>query len=325
MVRRLGEIGEKKLLEWIVKRLEEANGALLPPGDDAVDFPFKGRLIISCDMLAEKTDIPAGVSLRSVGYKAITAATSDVAAKGGKPIAYLISLMLPPDMTEEEFEDLWRGFEEAAKLYGGKILGGDLNSGDQIVIDVTCIGRAEKIISRLGARPGDILAVTGEFGAQAAGLHALLNDVKDDPLVEKLIQSFERPVARVAEAIALAESAAITSSIDSSDGLAESLYQLSDVNDVGFVIENPPVSEDAVRYAEKFGVDLFDLVFYGGEEYELVVTLKPKMLSDAVEAVRKAGGRLIVIGRVTEDKVIKVRWLGEEKLLERRGYEHFKL
>ena len=324
MVRRLGEIGERELLEWIVKRLEEPDGAVLPPGDDAADFPFRGRLVVSCDMLAEKTDIPAGMSLRSVGYKAVTAATSDIAAKAGKPIAYLISLMLPPDMSEKEFEELWMGFEEAVKIYDGEIIGGDLNSGDQIIIDVICIGEASNPVSRLGARPGDVLAVTGNFGSQAAGLHALLSGITDDPLAERVIKKFTRPIARLKEAAALAKIGAITSSIDSSDGLAESLHILSEVNDVGFVIDDPPVNKDAVEYSKKFGVNLFDLVFYGGEEYELVVTIKPKMLEDAIISVREVGGSLIPIGRVTEERAIKTKWFGREVTVERRGYEHFK-
>jgi len=322
--KRLGEIGERGLIEWIVKRLGELEGATLPSGDDAVDMLFKGRLVFSCDMLSESTDVPRGMSLRSVGYKAVTATTSDIAAKGGRPIAYLISLLLPSSMREKEFEELWNGFEEAAELYGGRIVGGDLNEGDQMVINVTCIGFADRTVSRLGARPGDVVAVTGEFGAQAAGLHALLSGNKGDPVSESVIKRFTRPVARINEALALVESTAITSSIDSSDGLAESLHILSEVNDVGFFVEFPPVSGDAEKYSEKFNVDLFDLVFYGGEEYELVVTIKPRMLEDAVKAVERAGGRLIAIGRVIDDKVVKAKWFGGERILERGGYEHFK-
>ena len=324
MGRRLKEIGEKRIIEWIVSRIEECEGSLLPPGDDAADMPFRGRLIFACDMLSESTDIPRGLSLRDVGYRALTAVTSDIASKAGKPRAYLISLMLPPDMREEEFEELWSGFEEAAKTYGGRIVGGDLNSGDEIIIDAICIGEVSNPISRLGARPRDILAVTGKFGSQAAGLHALLNNITDDPLSKKVIRSFARPVARLKEAAALANTSAVTSSIDSSDGLAESLHILSEFNDVGFVIDEPPVNEDAVEYSKKFGANLFDLVFYGGEEYELIVTIKPKMLEDAVKAVKSIGGNLIPIGRVTEKKIVKARWFGKEVIVERKGYEHFK-
>ena len=116
----------------------------------------------------------------------------------------------------------------------------------------------------------------------------------------------------------------VTSSIDSSDGLAESLYELSRLNDVGFAIERPPISRYAEEYARKFGLELFDLVFYGGEEYELVLTLRPKMASQAVKAVESIGGKLLIIGRVTEGQSIRVRWLDGWRSLEARGYQHFK-
>lgn len=322
-MRRLKDVGERELLDWIRGRLGECGGASLPPGDDAADALFEGRLIMSCDMLAESTDIPGGMSLRDVGFKAITAATSDVAAKGGAPAAYLISLMLPDDMLVEEFHELWSGLEEAAELYGGEIVGGDLNSGDEIIIDVACIGRADQAIARIGARPGDILAVTGEFGSQAAGLHALLAGKRGDPVSERVIRSFSRPIARVREGVELAKTGAASSSIDSSDGLARSLHELSRLNNVGFVIDAPPISRDAEEYAEKYGLDLFSLVFYGGEEYELVVTIKPALLDAARGAVESAGGRLMTIGRVLEDDVIRVRWGDEWRILEDRGYQHF--
>ena len=322
-MRRLRDIGERGLIEWITRRLDEGEGASLPPGDDAADLLFDGRLIASCDMFVESTDMPVGMRLRDAGFKAVTAATSDVAAKGGVPIAYLISLMLPSDMLFEDFQELWTGLEEAARLYGGRIVGGDLSSGREIIIDVICLGAADRTISRIGARPGDILAVTGEFGLHAAGLYALLSGRRGDPLSEKLIEYFSKPIARVKEGVELARIGAASSSIDSSDGLARSLHELSRLNDVGFIIDEPPVSREAEEYAEKYGLDLFDLVFYGGEEYELIVTIKPPLLDVAREAVEKAGGRLIIVGRASEDKVIKVRWRGEWRILEDKGYQHF--
>lgn len=322
-MRRLRDLGERGLLDWITGRLDECEGASLPPGDDAADMLFEGRLLVSCDMLAESTDIPRGMRLRDVGFKAITSATSDVAAKGGSPIAYLISLMLPEEMPVDGFRELWAGFEEAARLYGGRIIGGDLNSGSEIIIDVTCIGRADRTISRIGARPGDILAVTGEFGSQAAGLHALLSGRRGDPISEKVVERFSRPVARVREGVELAKTGAASSAIDSSDGLARSLYELSRLNDVGFQVDNPPISREAEEYARRHGVNLLDLVFYGGEEYELVLTIKPGLIEVARQAVERAGGRLLIIGRALEERVIRVRWMENWITLEDRGYQHF--
>ena len=321
----LGELGEKPILRYVIDRLEQLNGSLLPPGDDAVDMISSNRIIFSSDMLLESTDVPPGMSFRDIGYKAVTATTSDIAAKGGKPIAYLISLALPSSMLFNEFEELWKGLEEASKCYGGKIVGGDTNEGKELVIDVICLAEAMNPTPRIGMRPGDIVAVTGRFGAQAAGLHALLNNLRGETVAEKVIKKFLRPKARVHEGIALARSGALTASMDSSDGLSETLYTLMDLNGYGFRIDNPPIDEDARRYSERFDVNLFDLVFYGGEEYELVITIKPKMLEDALKSVKSVGGRLIPIGRVVEEKMIEVKWFGEYLVVERKGYEHFKM
>ena len=323
-MRSLGDLGERYILKYVIDRLEQLNGSLLPPGDDTVDMILSNRIIFSSDMLLESTDIPPGMSFRDVGYKAVTATTSDIAAKGGKPIAYLISLALPSKMLFDEFEELWNGIEEAAKGYGGKIVGGDTNEGKELVIDVICLAEAMNPVPRIGMRPGDIVAVTGRFGAQAAGLHALLNNFRGEAVAEKVIKKFLRPRARVEEGIALAMSSALTASMDSSDGLSETLHTLMDLNGYGFRIDDPPIDDDARRYAERFDVDLFDLVFHGGEEYELVVTVKPKMFKDALKSVQSVGGSLIPIGRVIEEKTIEVKWFGEYITLERRGYEHFR-
>ena len=322
-MRTLRELGERWVLRYVARRLEGLPGALLPPGDDAADMLFEGRLVLSSDMMLESTDIPKGMGFRDVGYKAVTAATSDAAAKGAKPLAYLISLALPPETTEEEFKELWRGFEDAVKLYGGRLAGGDTNMGGEIIIDVSCIASSENPVSRAGAKPGDLLAVTGMFGAQAAGLHALLTENRGRN-AETVVKRFLRPVARVKEGAALTRSNAVSASMDSSDGLSETLYSLAEASRVGFLVEKPPVDEAAREYAEENGLNLFDLVFNGGEEYELVVTVKPSMLEEAVEAVEKVGGRLEVIGRATEDiETVKAIWEGRVVEVPRRGYQHF--
>ena len=324
MRRRLGDLGERYILEYVIGRLKQLNGSLLPPGDDTVDMILNDRIIFSSDMFLESTDIPPGMSFRDAGYRAVTATTSDIAAKGGKPIAYLISLALPSKMFFDEFEELWSGIEEAARIYGGKVVGGDTNEGRELVIDVMCLARAVNPVPRIGMRPGDIVAVTGRFGAQAAGLHALLNNLRGEAVAEKVIKKFLRPRARVEEGIALAMSGALTASMDSSDGLSETLHTLMDLNGYGFRIDDPPIDDDARKYAERFGIDLFDLVFHGGEEYELIVTVKPKILEDALRSVKSVGGSLIPIGRVIEEKIIEAKWFGKCVTVERRGYEHFR-
>lgn len=318
----LKEVGEKWVVDYINSTLKKLPGTFLPVGDDAVDFACSGRLLVSVDMMVQATDVPAGMKWRDVGYRAITSTTSDIASKGGRPLVYLTSLALPPDMKIEDFKELWTGILEAVELYGGAIVGGDTNAGDQVIIDVVCIAEAsERIIPRSGARPGDIVAVTGLFGVEAAGLHALINNVRK-PVSSKVVERMVRPVARIREGRILSKYA--SASIDSSDGLAESLHLLSEASGVGFRIDNPPIDPLASEYSREVGVDLFDLVFYGGEEYELVVTIPREFWRRAIVEVEEAGGKLFEIGYVIDEPgVVEVFWENRYTRLSKRGYLHF--
>ncbi len=320
---KLRDLGERFLVEYIIQRLGSMPGAILPPGDDASDILPDERLTISSDMVSQSSDMPPGMSPRDLGYRAITSVVSDAAAKGGTPIAYLVSLGLPDEMEDHEFRELWAGIEDAVKLYGGEVVGGDTGSAKEIIIDAVCISRNPNPISRLGARPGDKLAVTGLFGTQAAGLHALLKGI-DRGSAEEVARRFLRPVARVVEGKTLAETGAASASMDSSDGLALTLHTLAELNRVGFRIDLPPIDPLAERYGEEVGLDPLELALYGGEEYELVVTIRPGMVEEAVDAVERGGGRIIIIGEVIGNpgEVYVVRD-GERIRVERRGWSHF--
>jgi thiamine-monophosphate kinase len=143
-------------------------------------------------------------------------------------------------------------------------------------------------------------------------------------LREVLIDSVFMPQARLREGLALAETGAVSASIDSSDSLAWSLYELGRMSGVGFMIDEVPVAEEARRFAESCGVDVLELALYGGEEYELVITVKPECWSDAEAAVKKVGGRLLPIGKVAQRKQVVLAQGGKKRLIEARGWEHFK-
>ncbi|RJS84585.1 hypothetical protein CW702_02245 [Candidatus Bathyarchaeota archaeon] len=132
------------------------------------------------------------------------------------------------------------------------------------------------------------------------------------------------PEARLREGLALASAGVLSASIDSSDGLAWSLHELSTSSGVGFEVYSLPLSREAGRFADIHGLDPFDLCFYGGEEYELVVTVKRGMWSKAVDAVSRVGGSLLRIGVATESRKIVYRSGSLTKEIERRGWEHFK-
>ncbi|MBS7654250.1 MAG: thiamine-phosphate kinase [Candidatus Bathyarchaeia archaeon] len=323
------DLGERKVIETILELLDSMPNMPIPFGDDAsaIQIDEEKLIVVKVDMLVAKTDVPQGMSMRQAARKAIVMNVSDFAAKGAKPIAALVSLGLPSDLTEEEVRQIGLGLNDGAREYEIYVIGGDTNESSDLIIDCALVGICKKmnLMMRSGARPGDIVAVTGYFGKTSSGLKILLNGLfPPEELRHPLVKSVLMPKARLREGLALAEIGAVTSSIDSSDGLAWSLHELSKASGVGFIIENIPVAPEVQAFAEKYALDPVDLSLYGGEEYELVVTIKPELWDKANEVLRRFKTPLIKIGKVIEEKKIKVRINGETKVVERRGWEHFK-
>ena len=328
-MRTIKELGERKVIETILRFLDSMPDMPIPFGDDVSAIRADGDklVVIKTDMLVGKTDVPPGMSLRQAARKAIVMNVSDFAAKGVKPLAAMISLGLPRTLTEENIEEIGLGINEGAREYGFFIIGGDTNEASDLIIDCALIGlcNKEKIVKRSGARPGDIVAVTGFFGKTSSGLKILLENLTlPKHIKEPLIEAVFMPKARLREGLALANLKALTSSIDSSDGLAWSLHELSKASGVGFLIENIPVAPEAKAFAERYGLDPVDLSLYGGEEYELVVTVKPDLWEEANEALKNLGTPLIKIGKVIKEKKIELKINGERRMLEAKGWEHFK-
>ena len=322
-------LGERKLIELIQHRLDIMPNMPIPFGDDvsAIDIANGKVAVLKTDMLVGKTDIPRSMSLWQAARKSVVMNVSDFAAKGTKPVAMLVSLGLPRDLTQKDVEEIARGLNAGAREYGTYIVGGDVNEASDFIASISLFGIAEKksLMLRNGAKVGDIVAVTGLFGKTSAGLKLLLDGyAASKELRELLLSSVCMPRARLCEGIALSKSSAVSASIDSSDGLAWSLHEIGRMSDVGFNITNLPVAEEVRRFAEFNGLDAIDLAFYGGEEYELVVTVKPKLWAAAETAVREVGGTLVQIGKATKDLQILLSLKGEKRIIEARGWEHFK-
>lgn len=320
--------GERALVEYAL-RLSKNSKGLLPLGDDAAAIPLGDQvLVVKTDFLAGTTDVPPGMSSRQVGWKAVTMNISDLAAKGAKPLATLFSVALPRDYNFEGAKQLVSSLFEASRFYGAENLGGDTGEAEGLLLAGMALGLAKKeeLMRRDGAQPGDVLAVTGEFGWTALGTRILLKRLKaDGEIYEKAVDSVYNPRARFKEGLALAQSHTVTASTDSSDGLAWSIHELSEASGVGFTVDSLPTSKKLAAYAKSKRLSSFDLALYGGEEYELVVTVPSKDWLKAGEAVRKAGGRLTRIGKAVQGK--RVLWApsaGAEREIEARGYEHFK-
>jgi thiamine-monophosphate kinase len=323
------ELGERRIIELILSNIEKYPNMPVPFGDDVAAVPLDGdRLtVLKTDMLVGSLDVPPGMSLYQVARKAAVMNISDLASKGVQPTALLVSLGLPSDYTKENVEDLAKGLNTGCREYGAYLIGGDTSEAPDLIVACMVYGTTQTrtLIPRSGARPGDILAVTGLFGKTAAGLKMLLEGLEVPPsLREKLIEPVYMPKAHLKEGLALAESGVATASIDSSDGLAVSLHELRKMSGVGFEVSTLPVAEEAKAFAELHGLDVCDLVLYGGEEYELVVTVRAEEWSRTVEALRKAGGALMRIGVATSDPHIVLRKDNAVTEIPYRGWEHFK-
>jgi thiamine-monophosphate kinase len=323
------ELGERRIIEILLRQLDVMPRVPVPFGDDvsAVDLGDGRLAVIKTDMLVGKTDVPPGMSLWQAAHKAVVMNISDLAAKGVRPIAILTSLGLPRGLTERDIEQIGKGLNDGAREYGAYILGGDTNEASDLVISCTAFGTCEKkfLMRRNGAKPSDLVAVTGTFGKTAAGLKVLLEGLPASLKVkETLVNAVLMPQARLQEGLALAQTKAITASIDSSDGLAWSLHEISRASRVGFIIENLPIAQEAEEFAKAQGLDPIELALYGGEEYELIITVKAELWKKVEEAVKKIGKSITKIGLTTRKPAILFKGREGTIPIEARGWEHFK-
>jgi len=325
----LGTIGERKAIELIIKQLEKMRKMPVPFGDDvsAWDIGNGNLVVLKTDMLVDKTDVPLGMNLWQAARKAVVMNVSDFAAKGVKPNAILVSLGLPRKLQEKDIEEIGKGLNAGARECNSYVIGGDTGEAADLVISISLFGMAKKdeLMLRSGAKPGDVVAVTGFFGKTSAGLKILLSNLKVPETIRRiLVESVLMPHARLKEGLALNRTGAVTASIDSSDGLAWSLHEIAAAGNVGFVIDRLPIANEVKRLAEVTSLEPVELSLYGGEEYELVLTIKPELWNKAEGAVQKAGGKLLKIGKVIAEKSVVLKMDGKEIVVEPRGYEHFK-
>jgi thiamine-monophosphate kinase len=293
--------------------------------DDVVCLPLdKGYLVLKADMLVASTDIPPAMGMRLAARKSIVMCVSDFAAKGVQPRWALTALGLPRPITKEAVEELAEGFRQGCEEYGVRLVGGDTNEAKELVIDVCMAGLSEHPPPRRrGARPGERVVVTGPFGYPPLGLKILLEGLQvRGPLRTRAVATVLEPRARLAVGLALAKRGLVTASIDSSDGLALSLYQLAEASGVSIVVTRLPFTEELESYTQRRGLPLEELVFFGGEEFELVFTCPEERVEEALEVVRRHGGSPYLIGHVVEGSGVYRQVGGERVRVERRGWQH---
>jgi thiamine-monophosphate kinase len=317
---------EREIIGVLKHRFQ--SGPKLPLGFDddvaAYQMSRRNQVVLKTDMLVGSTDVPRGMSLRQAARKAVVATVSDFAAKGVQPKGLMVSLGLVPPVSRSTISELASGLEKGAREYRCRIIGGDTSETGDLVIDCIGFGFSEtgRILRRDGAKAGDIVAVTGDFGRTAAGLRILLRKKKRWPRrFSKLVSSVLHPLARLEVGLELARTGFVNSSIDSSDGLAWSLHEIARLSNVNVVVEKIPLAQDVEAFAREERLSAEALALFGGEEYELVVTIQ----KDKFAAVNRQVPSLLRIGVVEKGRGrLHVRHDDRMVSVDPRGYEHFR-
>jgi thiamine-monophosphate kinase len=281
------------------------------------------EFIVKSDMLVQSTDVPPGMRWMEVARKSMVSCVSDFACKGIRPKYAVISLALPRGFTRQKVNEVANGFAAASKEFGVKIVGGDVNEGKEVVISVSMFGVGGNVIGRGGAKNGDIIITSGPFGYSSAGLKILIYHLRGNPqFVQKCKKSVFIPTPKLE--FGLKASKYFSSSMDSSDGLSITLNDMSRQSQKRFVITRLPVGKDVVEFARKNRINLTDLVFCGGEEYEIVITVSPKNLEQLRKIAKKLGISYFEIGYVTSGKNVVLVDKKRERVVKRCGWVHLK-
>jgi thiamine-monophosphate kinase len=322
------EIGEFDLIARLVEMVDRArleSGGDRDPaaarieigsGDDAAVTVAHGATVTTVDALIEGVHFRRDTApLRSIGVKALATALSDLAAMGAGAGEAYVQLGIPEDLDEAGCLELGEGLARVAAEHRVAVIGGDVSRAPVLMIATTAVGHGsspEGLVTRSGARPGDLIAVTGALGGAAAGLLVLerpeLGAALDPGVADELRRRQLEPIARLGAGQALAAVGG-TAMIDVSDGLGADAGHVASASRVRLAIElaRLPLEEGVERIASSAEMDPFDLATAAGEDYELLVTVPPDRVEAAREAVAASGVALTEIGAVEEGQGVGLR------------------
>ena len=326
---KLSDVGERTLIELARKICKRGARVRVGIGDDAavLDLDSRKCAVVTTDMLVASRHFPPGTSPEQMGRKAVVVNLSDLAAMGAEPLGLVFSVGLPRKLKVKFVERLVGGMDVAAREHGTYVVGGDLDESEEIVISGMAFGVAHRreFLTRSGARVGDLIAITGRLGAAAAGLKLLLKRLPVKSY-RALVRAQLEPRARVREGRALARSGFVTSAIDVTDGLAANLWQLARESKVKLIIERERLPEHPIvrRFAARHGFGVDDFVLFGGEDFELLFTVRPRGWEKVRRALKRVGTTATMIGLVAKGKGVFIQTKGKMRALPDRGYEHFR-
>lgn len=338
----ISKLGEFGLIKHLTDKLElNQPSTLKGVGDDAAVIapPAHGEvMLLSTDMMAEGIHFELTYTpLRHLGYKAVAVNVSDICAMNGEPTQVVVSIAVSNQYSVESLDEIYKGIRYACKEYNVDLVGGDTTSSRSgLVIDVTILGKAvkEKVVYRSGAKPGDLLCVSGDLGAAYAGLlllerarQTLGADPEEKPDLQGygyVLQKQLMPNARVDIVEMLAASNVVpTSMIDISDGLSSEIHHICEESKVGCLLEELkiPVHEETIKVARESNAAYSAFALSGGEDYELLFTINPVDLKKI-----KDPALITVIGEIlpAEDGIMVAAKDGKMHPLAVQGWDGLK-
>ena len=330
---RLDELGEFGLIERIRGLAAGTDPSLvIGIGDDTAAIrPTPGQLLLAtCDSLVEgRHFLRSQITAEQLGRRLAAVNLSDIGSMGGRPRWALVSLSLPPHTEVEFVEGVYRGLVAELARFGAVIAGGNLSGATELLLDLTLLGEAQpdQILRRDGARPGDMILVSGSLGASAAGRAALEAGLRG-PEVAPLIAAHLTPEPRVFAGQAIARSRLASAMLDVSDGLAQDLGHICDASRAGAVVEAAriPISSATRALAGQIHLDPLKLALAGGEDYELLLTVPLARAGEmAIKVLAETGISLTPCGRIVPaEDGRSLQWPdGRREPLVAPGWQHF--
>jgi len=301
----LNEILENKVINNLISDFERSPVQLNKPHEtdaEIIQLNDKIKLAVTTDSISEEISTGLYDDPYLIGWMIVTVNMSDLAAVGASPIGILVSEIIPKNFGDEKVTELQRGISDACKAYGTFVLGGDTNDGEILVLTGTAIGilDKEKVLSRVGCRPGDVLYSSGKLGVgNAYAISKLIS--KTGSLI-----NYE-PVAQISASRIISKYA--SACMDTSDGLISTLDQLMRLNRVGFeVTKNSEsiIDKDAMSYTKNLNIPSWLLLAGQHGEFELVFTIPQTLKAKFLEETGKNQFDPVELGQVIPQKGIKL-------------------
>ncbi|MBB3123429.1 thiamine-monophosphate kinase [Mesoflavibacter sabulilitoris] len=336
----LGQIGEFGLIDHLAKNFEiKQSSTIKGIGDDAAVLDFKGdKVVVSTDFLVEGVHFDLSyMPLKHLGYKSVMVNLSDIYAMNAQASQVTVSIAVSNRFPLEAIEELYAGIQTACNIYDVDLVGGDTTSSTSgLVISVTAIGHVDKDneVYRSGAKPNDLLVVTGDLGAAYLGLQVLEREKEvfkvnpqNQPDLDQYTYLVERqlkPEARK-DIVKLLKDLDVkpTSMIDISDGLSSEILHICKNSDVGCDLYETkiPLDPQVISTCEEFNIDSTTIALNGGEDYELLMTISQEDFPKI-----KANPNLTVIGYITEKNAgAHLVTRADQKIeLQAQGWKSFK-